>query len=210
MQKKKIAETLIFCLMVSGAGSVPSANAVVNVKDFGAKGDNSTDDTEAIRAAIAAAGKTNKLGRAPSWGGMYPVYPEIVFPSGRYLISEPIDVHTVGTIRGQGHACIIQKNQDQDIFTSSGAWRVTISGLTFVGGRNQLYLGNPNDSGGFIIVEKCYFLAATGTAVTFPKDTCSTLAIIRDCMIRCERQALVTYCDQTKMMDSWIIAGYKL
>jgi Pectate lyase superfamily protein len=55
-----------------------------NVKDFGAKGDGSTDDTVAIQAAVDAAivaSGTNVLRSTP---------PVVYFPSGRYMISSTI------------------------------------------------------------------------------------------------------------------------
>src|SRR5574340_1601544 len=45
---------------------------VVNVKDFGAKGDGVSDDTAAIQAAVNAALASTR---------------KVVFPSGRYLVS---------------------------------------------------------------------------------------------------------------------------
>lgn len=50
---------------------------VVNVKDFGAKGDGVTDDTEAIQAAVTS----NK---------------SIFFPAGRYRCTESITVPDMG------------------------------------------------------------------------------------------------------------------
>ena len=120
-----------------------SAGAEINVRDYGAKGDNVTDDTTAIRAAVEAAQKAYKLTKfsVPGGHGGLPTRPEIVFPSGRYLISEAIYI-AGGVIRGEGEALIIQKHEDKDLITSQNAWRMTISGLTFVGGRNQLQLSN--------------------------------------------------------------------
>jgi len=44
----------LFCVAASITGGlmVPSASTAVNVKDFGAKGDNKTDDNEAITAVF--------------------------------------------------------------------------------------------------------------------------------------------------------------
>jgi hypothetical protein len=68
------------------------AGDVANVKDFGAKGDGSTDDTAAIQAAVAAA--------VAAGGG------RVFFPRGTYLISAPITCSTSGvSFEGQGIDC---------------------------------------------------------------------------------------------------------
>ena len=55
-------------------GTIKNIQVVTNVKDFGAQGDGTTDDTSEIQSAI------NSL---PSTGGT------IYFPKGDYLLSEP-------------------------------------------------------------------------------------------------------------------------
>jgi hypothetical protein len=57
-----------------------------NVKDFGAKGDGKTDDTEAINRAISDGGRC-----APGTCGSSTTTPAIVyFPPGTYIVSAPI------------------------------------------------------------------------------------------------------------------------
>ncbi len=60
----------------------PKDAGVINVRDFGAKGDGVTDDTAAINAAIAASGDDT---RAIFWQDKI-----VYFPSGTYLVSSPI------------------------------------------------------------------------------------------------------------------------
>ena len=62
----------------------PAGAGVINVQDFGAKGDGVTDDTAAINSAIAASTPAGNNGNY--WGQAQIVY----FPSGTYLISSPL------------------------------------------------------------------------------------------------------------------------
>jgi polygalacturonase len=56
-----------------------------NVKDYGAKGDNSTDDTAAINAAVQAG---NRCGQA--CGSTSVLQAVVYFPEGTYVVSSSI------------------------------------------------------------------------------------------------------------------------
>lgn len=72
---------------------------VVNVKDFGAKGDGVTDDTVAIRAAITAAtGATNTHGVTQPMA----IGQDVFFPPGVYLVTDTISLPEGVGIRGAG------------------------------------------------------------------------------------------------------------
>ncbi|KAK6527262.1 hypothetical protein TWF281_010450 [Arthrobotrys megalospora] len=59
-----------------------------NVKDYGAKGDGVTDDTDAINAAASAGGRCEgDCGSSSVLGAL------VYFPSGKYIISKPIFQH---------------------------------------------------------------------------------------------------------------------
>ena len=68
-----------------------------NVRDWGAQGDGTTDDTAEIQDAIDNS--------SPSLGG----YRAIYFPPGKYFISSPLDLHNYTNIRlyGEGDASVI-------------------------------------------------------------------------------------------------------
>lgn len=66
---------------------LPPKAPAINVKDFGAKGDNKTDDTAAIKKAIAATSN--------AWEQVY-------FPPGIYLVSDEISWQRFLTLRGAG------------------------------------------------------------------------------------------------------------
>ena len=93
-------------------------NGMVNVKQFGAKGDGVTDDTDIIKTAIAFINNSNNT---------------LVCPDS-YLISETLDIKTnvtfLGNITytGTGY-CIRVKNQRDVCFTIKGILTSTDSGI---------------------------------------------------------------------------------
>ena len=70
-----------------GSKFVRKGELVVNVRDYGAVGDGITDDTEAIKAAVAAIPNDNG-----NRGGA-----TLFFDFGRYLINETIEINAPGT-----------------------------------------------------------------------------------------------------------------
>ncbi|KAI1115122.1 glycoside hydrolase family 55 protein [Nemania sp. NC0429] len=91
---------------VAAFASDPAYKVYRNVKDYGAKGDGTTDDTDAINKAI-----TDGPGRCIDKCDSRTTHPAIVFfPSGTYLVKKPIvqtyytqfvgDAHNLPTIKG--------------------------------------------------------------------------------------------------------------
>jgi hypothetical protein len=201
-QTPRILHSLSIALMLIAASAAQAAFGSVSVKDCGARGDGSTDDTAAIQAAMDQAQKGARSEPYP--GGPYHVTsPEVYFPSGKYVISDTLKL--AGTvIRGEGYAAIEQRNPERDILRSDWAWRMSIEGLTLLGGRSQISLANPNLDTGLLTIRDCRFYGSSGPAIEFRKGTNSTLAVIRDCLFVCCAQALITYTDGTALRDCWI------
>lgn len=84
-----------------------STYEMVNVKDFGAKGDGSTDDAAAIQAAIDSADGA------------------VFFPRGTYVINTPIYLTTRKVLFGEGDASTIKK-----VGTTAGTGNNLMSGVT--------------------------------------------------------------------------------
>ena len=85
--KKVTTVLLAMCVLTTSALAER-----ISVKDFGAKGDGKTDDTEAIQKAMDACGKKYKTIRDAKGKYVGASGPELVFPAGRYVINDRIEV----------------------------------------------------------------------------------------------------------------------
>lgn len=188
---------LVAFLAAFTVGDVPSLAkgdvGYLNVKDFGAKGDNVTDDTAAIQAAFKARKD-------------HP-YNEVVFPAGSYRIRDAIKMD-VPRVRAEGSVSITQETADKDIFFVEIAWRGSVKGISFFGGAKQLNMGNSNIDQGLVFVEDCSFNKCSDFAVYMRPGSNSTHLVIRGCHFgQCE-QVLYTSCDWTTFSDSWITTAW--
>ena len=69
-------------------GAIPDYSTIVNVRDYGAKGNGTTDDTSAIRNAISAA----------------PAQSVVYLPAGTYLLTKSLYLESDMILRGDGSA----------------------------------------------------------------------------------------------------------
>jgi hypothetical protein len=175
-----------------------------DVRDHGARGDGQTDDTAAIQAAIDAVGGVSQ----PYPGTAYYNEMEAIhFPPGHYRISDTLRIGN-GRIIGDG-AVIEQTNPDRDVFAADSAWRLSISGFTFLGGRNHLVLHNPNLDTGQVHIDRCRFYGARGVALDV--DIVSTTLAVRDCIfLECGQVWVNRGCDQAVMRDCWITTHHAM
>jgi len=112
----------------------------ISVKDFGAKGDGTTDDTAAIQAAVSSL----------TSGGC------VNIPAGVYLVSSAITIPNNVTVQGVGDSSQLLANTDITVFTTSTTTTSTVaSGIVIqdlfinnsVSGTKTKYdviLNNPN------------------------------------------------------------------
>ena len=106
----------------------PPANApFFNVKDYGATGDGTTDDTASIAAAITAA--------ASAGGGM------VFVPQGTYMVSATLALTTNITLAGAGHgATLIKRSANIPIISVYGP--ATTNHVLNIGIRDLAVHGN--------------------------------------------------------------------
>ena len=121
---------------------------VVNVRDFGAKGNGTTDDTEAIQAAMTTGGN-------------------VFFPKGKYVVSKEIVVEGAANVIGRSARILDNRTPSPDGLTNLfvvSAEDVSFKGLSFELNSKSAPT-NPNGEtcihfvkgSGNVSVEGCYF-----------------------------------------------------
>jgi hypothetical protein len=160
-----IAQSKISGLVTDLAAKVAKTDLVVNVKDHGALGDNATDDTTAIQAAITAAGN----------GGT------VWFPRGNYVIST-LTLAAGQTLRGSGWYCVRDGMVDfgHAGYASTTLLQGTILRSTATTGQAILHVNSGTHVGGRI--EDLALIgpgSGTSTGVYMGQDTPSIRAVIR-------------------------------
>lgn len=176
--------SLICMLFVLGAGCAfkeggPAAvdeksiihRSSLNVKDFGAKGDDLADDTKAIQRALNKAGEiaaslSMNIGNMDGWCHGYGdnAMPEVVFPAGTYKTSGTLVSKRCVFLRGVGKAVLRQSNPSKDSFYLHGALRFYAEDLTFDGGKNQIKVWTGNNDSATVIINNCEFQNSSDAA----------------------------------------------
>lgn len=196
------------CLSFSRA-IVPELG-VINVKDYGAKGDGHTDDTKAIQAAITAATNAGYSTMQINPGDITNIYfggsKKIYFPFGTYRISHTISFGTYLNI-GADQA-ILEPTPDfrvsnQFAFSGNG-WQLIIKGLQFIGFSKALQINNQNANAGRIILQNCDFIN-NGIAISLEAQ--SSISVIENCRFINDQKVLKQVGDKVILRDSWISSG---
>jgi hypothetical protein len=147
---------------------------IISVKDFGATGDGTTDDTAEIQAALTAASSAG--------GGT------VIVPAGSYLISSAITIPSLVTLQGVGRASIIK------CATGSAHHAITITSTNNSGVRDLQVQGPGFESSGSfrcIRLESCTYAKIDNVRV-YEADAIAIYAL--DCdylrVTNCELVAL--------------------
>jgi len=178
--------------------------ASLSVADFGAKGDGVTDDTQAIQKALDAAIKSARRARSGGTGAL--TTPEVVIPSGIYLISKTINMPSCITLRGRRRP-ILKAASDELVMFKGVGWRTRFDGLTFFGGRTHIQFEGQIDQG-LMSINECSFTDSSGISLIM--DIRSIIVKIENTHFTNNAQVLRTTSDMTFIRDCWITALSKL
>jgi hypothetical protein len=156
-----------------------------SVKDFGAVGDGVADDTNAIKACIAAAGALVYAGNSGIFGaGVYTgTMPEVFFPSGVYKITSALSPDTgqaLNYIWFKGDASILTLSPGVVCFGGLG-FNHKIEGLTFRGGASAISIKTNNIDTTRIDIVNCEFNNQTDSCIRTDATSNSTLLVISRC-----------------------------
>lgn len=181
-----------------------------NVKDFGAIGDNSTDDTAAIQAAYTAAAASSASIQPTGTGLTGTIYP-VIIPPGIYKISDHIlPGNAFSKTIGIGTPILRQSNDAKDILDFSGGFVSEVYGVSFAGGARQVRFGNNNLEAARMTIDRCEFYGnhaqpAVEFYLTGGAGNQSTTATIMNSRFMHVYQALVT-CPGVScaVRDTWV------
>ena len=176
----------------------------LNVKDFGAKGDGVTDDTEAIQKALDRSNDNKGM----YGNGYHYTMPELVFPAGHYKVSKTLKWNAFSTIRGDGgKAMLEQTNPKLDIIEYHG-FRNVVKGMAFIGGRTALKMNTHNADTAMPKITDCQFYDTSGPAIVLEGG--STLLSIEHCLFSNCEQVLINRADMSVIKDCWISTTDKM
>ncbi|MFH1614334.1 MAG: right-handed parallel beta-helix repeat-containing protein [Planctomycetota bacterium] len=179
----------IACVFLTSGYVKAGTVEVFNVKDYGAIGDGTTDDTAEIQAAIDA---------VPRDGGT------VYFPPGNYLISSGLTVPSNCTIMGQGWASNIKAPSDETdlaFFTADGKYNLRFANIHITGNREYNTGWTPTQCVGIHLLN-CSNILIEGVLIEeIARDIgiglrdCSRF-VIRNCVLR-NIYATAIYLDAT-------------
>lgn len=196
-------------------------NLILSVKDFGAVGDGVADDTNAIKAAIAAAGTFVMAGNSGIYGnGVYAgTMPTVFFPSGTYKITSALTPDTGQAINYThflGESSMLVMSPGVVCFGGVG-YNVRFEGLTFRNGAAGISCKTNNIDTTQIYIVGCEFNCQTDACIRTDSNSNSTLMVVDRCKFVnyqsiAGSNALIGKFltgDQIVIQNSWISFGSK-
>lgn len=156
----------ILCVAAFANDGVTSSPNILNVCDFGAKGDGLADDTDALQAALDLQEKCreNDVLRG-CWFNDGLTAPEIYLPKGTYRITRPLIGGNVTRLRGEKGAILDGGWLEGPILYMQIAFNCRVENLHFRGAQHHVVWWTANHNAAAIVLENCLFENAREEAV---------------------------------------------
>ena len=185
-------------------GQEKAGFGTLNVKDFGAKGDGKTDDTEAIQKALDKSNDNYGV----HGGGYHYTMPELVFPAGHYKVSKTLKWNAFSTIRGDGGKVMLEQTNPQLNIIEYNGFRNVVKGMAFIGGHTSLKMNTGNADSAMPMIIDCQFYDSSGPAIELEGG--STLLSVEHCLfVNCD-QVLINRADMSVIKNCWISTSDKM
>lgn len=195
-------------LAAQGTGSglgcwVRITENTINVKDFGAIGDNTGDDQSPVQAAYDYVESSYQAGDFVGLSDLS--FPSVFFPKGVYRFGSTVGIPAYS--RTVGDDSIITCDGSHYAFSNGNAnafWRFYINGMT-IQDANGYDINNNNQDTGKILFDKCKFF---GCPVAINYEAQSTVGGMKDCTwFKCDTELNIIKGDLVVVDGGWIKQG---
>ncbi len=179
----------------------------INVKDYGATGNGSTDDTVKIQDAVAAVVSLTQAVSLPTGQAYLSTGPTLYFPPGIYIISAPILLPQAIKIVGDNAILMPPSTAERtfNAFSFANTYDVRIERMTFTAFDTAVAFPGGNLDSSRIVIDGCVF-RSSNTGVLL--GSVSTLSNIVNSKFYNNTMAVdILTSDSVTIKDCWIYAG---
>lgn len=182
---------------------------VVNVKQFGAYGDGTHDDTTAIQNAINYINETDIetqqiVPSNPSWLRYFATSKTLYFPNGKYLIENTLNFNGSRYYNIDGNNSYIESSSSLPIFKFSdyGGTKSIIKNLVFNEVYNAITFDSTDLDTSKVNIENCKFIGTKYIAIIY--DNRSSMLTLKNCIFSwCYKVFKNIRCDNVEFNDCW-------
>jgi hypothetical protein len=183
---------------------------------WGAKGNGTTDDRNAIGHAVGASSSTRKDGKEihdRTEGSWIASIAPVVFSGPAYNISSAISCDAFNIFLSRSRSRLRQTKSTETHFHMGNAFRCAVIGLQFVGGKHAIWYYNENIDQGRLVVRDCSFQLTNDYAIRVggsgsKNDTNSTNVLIENCEFYSCKQIAENSADQFLLKNCWVWLHY--
>ena len=179
----------------------------INVKEYGAAGDGSTNDTAKIQDAVAAVVSLTQAVSLPAGQAYLSTSPTLYFPPGIYIISAPIVLPQAIKIIGDNAILMPPSAAERTFaaFSFSTTYDVRIERMTFTAFDTAVEFPGGNLDSSRIVIDGCVFRSSNKGILL---GSVSTLTNIMNSKFYNNTMAIdILTSDSVTVKDCWISAG---